>query len=153
MLKVKLMCVMLPKHYLQFWLCGKMVRVQKGALFTAPKVHPISFENPSSVKGQVTLVTVWSPWRPLSPGTSRQSSEWETIQFKHSCSFWKRGIGGIMTYCVNKRELSLRGNIISQTSPSLVLFHPICSRFPYSWCMWVDSWQMFLYLYSCNKQL
>lgn len=95
---------MLTMHYLQFRLCNKTGADRRPPY--APKVRPISSGNPSNVKGQVTLVTMWSPWRPLSPGTSHQSSEWETIQFKHSRSFWKSGTGGIITYCVNKGELS-----------------------------------------------
>lgn len=123
MLKVKLMWVMLTTPDLQL----ERVREAIETLLSAPKVHPISSESWSSVKGQVTLVTMWSPWRQLSSGTLPQSSEWETIQFKHSCSFWRRGIGRIITYCVNNGEFSSRGSIISQTlSPFINFLMSVC---------------------------
>lgn len=120
MLKVKLMWVMLTTHDLQL----ERVREAIETLLSAPKVHPISSESWSSVKGQVTLVTMWSPWRQLSSGTLRY--KWvgdDPIQTLHSYSFWRRGIGGIITYCVNNGEFSSRGSIISQTLSPLIHSH------------------------------
>jgi len=123
---------MLTTHDLQL----ERVREAIETLLSAPKVHPISSESWSSVKGQVTLVTMWSPWRQLSSGTFHQSSEWDTIQFKHSCSFWRRGIGGIITYCVNNGKFSSCGSIISQTLSPLI--HSVL--FILNVCMWRERW-------------